>query len=199
MFLRRGYFSFTIFEKQGLSGPAERQDASCFAVLESWAGQGAVDRGMGNGEEERSPHAACWKREAGIFFRLDKRRDGRHSRRSMEGIRYYNRYTGREEREQVPGEKYMQWIYGTASGKAALHVLIKRGVFSRLLGWLKNRPSSARSIPSFVEEYGINMEDSLKGVGEFRHFNDFFYRRLKPGARPLAGGEDTGETCPIHS
>ena len=109
----------------------------------------------------------------------------------MEGIRYYNRYTGREEREQVPGEKYMQWIYGTASGKAALHVLIKRGVFSRLLGWLKNRPSSARSIPSFVEEYGINMEDSLKGMGEFRHFNDFFYRRLKPGARPLAGGEDT--------
>ena len=96
----------------------------------------------------------------------------------MEGIRYYNRYTGREEREQVPGEKYMQWIYGTASGKAALHVLIKRGVFSRLLGWLKNRPSSARSIPSFVEEYGINMEDSLKGVGEFRHFNDFFYRNL---------------------
>lgn len=109
----------------------------------------------------------------------------------MEGIRYYNRYTGREEREQVLGEKYLQWIYGTSTGRAALHVLIKRGVFSRLLGWLKNRPSSARSIPSFVEEYGINMEDSLKGMGEFKHFNDFFYRRLKPGARPLAGGEDT--------
>lgn len=56
------------FEKQGLSGPAERQDASCFAVLESWAGQGALDRGMGNGEEERSSHAACWKREAGYSF-----------------------------------------------------------------------------------------------------------------------------------
>lgn len=47
---------------------------------------------------------------------------------------------------------------------------------------MKNRPSSARSIPSFVKEYGINMEDSLKEMGEFRHFNDFFYRRLKPGA-----------------
>lgn len=47
----------------------------------------------------------------------------------MEDIRYYNRYTGKVEREQVLGEKYMQWIYGTASGKAALHVLIKRGVF----------------------------------------------------------------------
>lgn len=109
----------------------------------------------------------------------------------MEGIRYYNRYTGREEREQVLGEKYLQWIYGTSTGRAALHVLIKRGVFSSLLGWMKNRPSSARSIPSFVEEYDINMEESLKGIGEFRHFNDFFYRRLKPGARPLAGGEET--------
>ena len=28
----------------------------------------------------------------------------------MEGIRYYNRYTGREEREQVLGEKYLQWM-----------------------------------------------------------------------------------------
>ena len=109
----------------------------------------------------------------------------------MEGIRYYNRYTGREEREQVLGEKYLQWIYGTSTGRAALHVLIKRGVFSSLLGWMKNRPASARSIPAFVEEYGINMEESLKGIPEFRHFNDFFYRRLKPGARPLAGGEET--------
>lgn len=109
----------------------------------------------------------------------------------MEGIRYYNRYTGREEREQVLGEKYLQWIYGTPTGRAALHVLIKRGMFSSMLGWLKNRPSSARSIPAFVEEYGINMEESLKEMGEFKHFNDFFYRRLKPGARPLAGGEET--------
>lgn len=109
----------------------------------------------------------------------------------MEGIRYFNRYTGREEREQVLGEKYLQWIYGTSSGRAALHVLIKRGVFSAFLGWLKNRPSSAHSISSFVEEYGINMDESLKGIGEFRHFNDFFYRRLKPGARPLSGGEET--------
>lgn len=58
----------------------------------------------------------------------------------MEDIRYYNRYTGREEREQVPGEKYMQWIYGTASGKAALHVLIKRGVFFPSAGLVEESP-----------------------------------------------------------
>lgn len=110
---------------------------------------------------------------------------------TMAGISYYNRYTGRVEREQVLGEKYLQWIYGTASGRLALHVLIKRGVFSALLGWLKNRPSSAKEIPAFVEEYGINMDESLRKMEEFTHFNDFFYRRLKPGARPLSGGEET--------
>ena len=40
----------------------------------------------------------------------------------MEGISYYNRYTGRVEQEQVLGEKYLQWIYGTASGRLALHL-----------------------------------------------------------------------------
>lgn len=109
----------------------------------------------------------------------------------MEGISYYNRYTGRVEQEQVLGEKYLQWIYGTASGRLALHALVKRGMFSALMGWWKNRPSSAKGIPAFVEEYGINMEESLKGLGEFKHFNDFFYRRLKAGARPLSGGEET--------
>ena len=36
--------------------------------LNSSLGQGALDRGMGNGEEERSSHAACWKREAVYSF-----------------------------------------------------------------------------------------------------------------------------------
>lgn len=109
----------------------------------------------------------------------------------MEGIRYYDRYTQRYEQEKVLGEKYLQWIYGTSLGKLTLHALVKRGVFSLLLGWMKNRPSSAASIPAFVDEYGIDMTQSLKAMGEFTHFNDFFYRRLKPGARPLAGGEET--------
>lgn len=118
----------------------------------------------------------------------------------MEDIRYYNRYTGREEREQVLGEKYMQWIYGTASGKAALHVLIKRGVFSRLLGWLKNRPSSARSIPSFVEEYGINMEDSLKGVGS-SGISTIFLPPPETGSSPFGRRGGYGRFsrgCPAH-
>ncbi len=102
-------------------------------------------------------------------------------------IHYINRYTGEVEREKVLGERSLRWVYGTALGKLSLHILIKRGIFSRLLGWTKNRPSSAASIAPFVEEYGINMEESIKQLGEFSHFNDFFYRQLKQGARPLCG------------
>lgn len=108
-----------------------------------------------------------------------------------EGIRYYNRYTRQYEREQVLGEAWLKWIYGTHAGRLALHALVKRGVFSALMGRLYDRPSSVQSIPSFVEEYGINMQESLKSVGDFSSFNDFFSRRLKPGARPMTGGDET--------
>lgn len=108
----------------------------------------------------------------------------------MDGIKYFNRYTQQIEQEKVLGEKYLKWVYGTTTGKWALHALVKRGIFSRLLGWSKNRPSSAKSIRGFVEEYGINMDEVEKGIDEFKHFNDFFYRTLKPGARPIAGGDD---------
>ncbi len=108
----------------------------------------------------------------------------------MDGIKYFNRYTQQIEQEKVLGEKYLKWVYGTTTGKIALHTLVKRGIFSRLLGWSKNRPSSAKSIREFVEEYGINMAEVEKGIDEFKHFNDFFYRTLKPGARPIAEGDD---------
>lgn len=106
-------------------------------------------------------------------------------------ITFYNRYTRALETEKVMGERAMQWVYGTWSGNVALHLLLKRAFFSRLLGAMKNSRRSARSIPAFVEEYGIRMEDYVVPEGGFSSFNDFFYRRLKPGARPICAGEDT--------
>lgn len=107
---------------------------------------------------------------------------------STDAIKFYNRYTGEIETEKVLGEKYLRWVYGTTLGKVGLHVLIKRAIFSRLLGASKNTRKSAESIPSFIEEYGINTEEMLRSVEDYTSFNDFFYRKLKPGARPLAEG-----------
>ena len=104
-----------------------------------------------------------------------------------DGIIFYNRYTGKTEREKVMGERALRWIYGTSTGKLALHLLIKRAAVSKVMGWMKDRPSSARNLPQFVQEYGINMEEAERAVEEYTSFNDFFTRTLKPGARPVCG------------
>ena len=107
---------------------------------------------------------------------------------SSNGITFYNRYTGQMEQEKVLGEKSLRWVYGTTLGKVSLHVLIKRAFFSRLLGAMKNTAGSAKSLPEFVKEYNINMDEAELPLEAYKCFNDFFYRKLKPGARPLCEG-----------
>lgn len=102
-----------------------------------------------------------------------------------DGISYINRQSGELEQEQVLGEAAIRWVYGTRLGRMSLHLLVKRAFFSRLLGYLKNRPSSRKDIAPFVKEFGIDMSESQKQLEDFTSFNDFFYRKLKAGARPL--------------
>ncbi len=106
------------------------------------------------------------------------------------GITFFNRYTGQMEQEKVLGERSLRWVYGTPLGQLGLHLLIKRAFFSRLLGFLKDRSCSAEGLDRFVEEYGIDMGEAERPLESYTSFNDFFYRRLKPGARPLCGANE---------
>ena len=47
--------------------------------------------------------------------------------------------------------------------------------------WLKDR-----LIRRFAATYDVDMAEAERPLGEYRTFNDFFTRALKPGARPLA-------------
>ena len=47
--------------------------------------------------------------------------------------------------------------------------------------WLRDR-----LIRRFVRSYDVDMSEAERPLGEYRSFNDFFTRALKPGARPLA-------------
>ena len=102
-------------------------------------------------------------------------------------IIYYNRYTRQTEQEKVLGERSLRWVYGTPLGRLSLHLLIKRAFFSRLLGAWKNTRRSARCLPQFVQEYGIDTEEMERPLESYTSFNDFFYRTLRPGARPVCG------------
>ena len=105
-------------------------------------------------------------------------------------IEYFNRYTGRLEQEQVYGAAWMRWTYGSSLGRLALETFVKRPLFSRWYGWRMDRPHSRRKIRPFIQEFGLDVSEFADPVESFRTFNDFFYRRLQPGARPIDPNPD---------
>jgi len=103
-----------------------------------------------------------------------------------EPIRFRNRTTGGLETEQIYGEGWLRWLYeGNPLGSLSLHALVKRGVFSAWYGRRQDTPESAAKIGPFVRDYGIRMRDFAEPEGGYGSFNDFFYRKLAPGARPI--------------
>lgn len=51
-------------------------------------------------------------------------------------------------------------------------------------------PQSAKDIQSFIAFHQLNMAEVANPVSSFKSFNEFFYRKLKPGARPCAQPHD---------
>ena len=101
-------------------------------------------------------------------------------------ILLYNRRTGALEKEKVYGRRWMDLFYGTPSGRRIARLLLCRRPLSRLYGWLQTRPRSRAKIRAFVSQYRIDLAEAVVPPGGFASFNDFFIRRLQPGARPVS-------------
>ena len=100
-------------------------------------------------------------------------------------IEYYNRYTRQIEIEDIFGESFLKWAYGTALGRMSVNVLIKRAAFSYLYGAWMNQSWSRHYIYSFIENYGIDVAEFNQGVESYPSFNAFFSRKLKACVRPV--------------
>jgi phosphatidylserine decarboxylase len=109
----------------------------------------------------------------------------------LQPIQYYNRYTGRVESEVIYGGAWLRWTYGSPLGRLALHLLVKRAAFSRWYGWRMDSPRSRFRILPFMRDYGISRDELLDPPESYGSFNEFFYRRLKPSARPVDGSPDS--------
>ncbi|CAG8452345.1 7063_t:CDS:10 [Paraglomus brasilianum] len=46
-------------------------------------------------------------------------------------------------------------------------------------------PTSVRDIKPFIDFHKLNVDEILDPLNSFKNFNEFFYRKLKPGARKL--------------
>jgi phosphatidylserine decarboxylase len=103
-------------------------------------------------------------------------------------IKFINRATGEVERESPPAEGLLKFLYDNPFGKTAVLPIAKRKFISEIYGRKMNKPGSKAKIKDFVEELNIDMSESQKSIDEFETFNDFFYRKLKPTARPIGDG-----------
>lgn len=103
-------------------------------------------------------------------------------------IRYINRKTGTLVTERPPAEGLLKLLYDNPFGKTAVLPIAKRKIISEIYGRKMNKPSSIKKIEPFIENLNIDMSESEKKVSDFTSFNDFFYRKLKSGVRPIGAG-----------
>jgi phosphatidylserine decarboxylase len=108
---------------------------------------------------------------------------------AVEPIRYFNRHTQTLETEQVYGEGFLRWSYGNPLGAISLEGFVKRPFFSKWYGRRMSTPQSAARVRPFVAKYALDPEDFADPIDYYRSFNEFFYRKLKPAARPIDADE----------
>nr|KAK5449248.1 hypothetical protein LTR18_002337 [Exophiala xenobiotica] len=114
------------------------------------------------------------------------------------GCKTLNRKTGKYVREQQPllkklkllalFSRFVEWIDKTHAMRLIIHnKTIKQ---ERTEG-----PSaSARQIQSFVEFYGVNMEDfDPSDIQEYKTFEEFFVRQHRPEKRPIFAKDDSSK------
>lgn len=107
-----------------------------------------------------------------------------------EPIRYYHRAKRIVETEQVYGEGWLRFAYENPVGRFFTWALIRRALVSKYYGWRMNRLYSSSKVLPFIIKYNLDVEEFAKSPLTYNSFNEFFHRALKPGARPIAPGED---------
>ncbi|NGZ83573.1 archaetidylserine decarboxylase [Duganella aceris] len=76
--------------------------------------------------------------------------------------------------------------------------LLPKGALTNFAGWVagaRGGPRTTALIRWFVGRYNVNMDEALdSNIANYKTFNDFFTRALRPDARPLA---DAAFICPV--
>lgn len=113
----------------------------------------------------------------------------------MDPIIYLDRTTGNKEVEKVYGNTFLRFLYGDGLfsklfGVPLQHILSRIPFFSAFYGYLQNRPYSKKKVAPFIKNFDVKVAEFEQKPENFRSFNDFFIRKLKPEARPIASGDD---------
>ncbi len=102
-----------------------------------------------------------------------------------------DRRTGEKIEEVVAGESFLKWSCQTKVGRSFMKLVGSKRNLSLLMGCYQSSRLSKGQINSFVKKMEINMEEAERSkISEYKSFNDFFTRKLKPGTRFIDKAED---------
>jgi phosphatidylserine decarboxylase len=91
--------------------------------------------------------------------------------------------------------KLMDSLSLTDRAARAIWRILPKGALSGAIGWGASRHLPARFrvglLSHFARNYGIDMAEAEKPLAEYRGFDEFFTRRLRPGARPIDAQPDS--------
>ena len=108
--------------------------------------------------------------------------------RRMKAIEYIDRASGEKVTESVMGDGALRFAYETLLGRTLWPVLFGSKTISAIMGRYYDSPLSRRAISSLVSIPGCRADEAELPVSGYNSFNEFFTRRLKPGARPVGNG-----------
>jgi phosphatidylserine decarboxylase len=91
--------------------------------------------------------------------------------------------------EKVEFLRGAKFLYENFLGKF-LRCFLRNRLVARLCGTYQNSAFSKRKILPFIKKHNIDITEFEKDVSSFKSFNDFFVRKLKPGARLIASGSN---------
>ena len=106
----------------------------------------------------------------------------------MKSIEYIDRASGQRTVESVMGDGALRFAYETLLGRTLWPVLFGSRLISALLGRRYDSPRSRRDIATLAAIPGCLPQEAEKPIEDYGSFNEFFTRRLKPGARPVGDG-----------
>jgi phosphatidylserine decarboxylase len=103
--------------------------------------------------------------------------------RSVAPTRVRDRSTGQIFDERVFGGSALNFLYETRAGRLLTDRVLARELPHWIYGWLQRRPASREKVPEFVRSLGIDASEAERPLDDYRSLDDFFTRRLRPGAR----------------
>ncbi|MFO0660051.1 MAG: phosphatidylserine decarboxylase [Polyangiaceae bacterium] len=104
---------------------------------------------------------------------------------SSSPIQFVDRRSGEVRTEVVLGESFVKLVYEQPIGRLLRRAVLTHPAFSKLYGAYQDSSLSRGAIDKTISTLSIDMNDYEVPAGGFVSFNDFFTRRLKPGARPI--------------